>query len=246
MSIRRTLAVARYAFAANWRTPITWAGPAVLLGVTLLGPAVSLKNHGQWGFDETLLVAGYAFGALFALRSGLADHRIHGLDDFLRENFITPAEHMAAAFLCLAANLLAMLACMVVAGLAISLGDIGAVAWLTWMALLMTVLMLPFVLMVESASDLRTPLFVPAFAYLISMFVLVILVGFERTAGILALNADRTWPPSSLPLAGRAAFSLVVGLALVSAFTWIRSRPRQRREHHARLPSSTSGQPTDL
>ncbi len=233
MSVRRSLALARHAFHTNLMAPFTWTGGILLFVVALLGPVISLKNHGVWGFDSGLLGTGFAFGALFVFRSGLAEQRTGGLQAFLRENFVTPLEHVTGAVLSLLATWIAFSVLAFLVGLLLSGGDAGLAAWTVWLLLLTTGMLLPPVLMVESVSDLRTPLFVPGFVYVAAIFTMAGLLGSQRTAEIMALNSDRSWPPSSLPLATRTAVALGAGLALVLAGTWLRSRRRARRRRAA-------------
>lgn len=233
MSIRRTMALARHAFHTNLLTPFTWAGGLLLVAVALLGPVISLTRHGVWGFDADLLGTGFAFGALFVIRSGLVEQRAGGLQDYLRENFVTPLEHMAGVTLSLLATWIGYACFGFLVALLLSGGDAGLAAWTVWLLLLVTGLLLPFVLMVECVSELRTPLFVPGFLYFAALFTLSGLLGYQRTSDLMAMNADRAWPPSSLPLAMRAAISLIAGLALVFAGTWLRSQGRDRRRQAA-------------
>lgn len=229
MSARRSLAIARHALQTNLRAPFTWTGALLLFAVALLGPVISLKNHGVWRLDTDLLGTGFAFGALFVIRSGLVDQRTGGLQEFLRENFVTPLEHMAGVILSLMATWLAFSLLTFLVALLLSGGDAGLAAWTVWLLLLTTGMLLPVVLVVECVSDLRTPLFVPGFIYFAAIFTMAGLVGSQRAAHLMALNADRSWPPSSLPLATRAAVSLGVGLTLVLVGTWLRARRRERR-----------------
>lgn len=229
----RSLALARHAFHTNLRTPFSWAGGILLFVVALLGPAISLKHHGVWRFDADLFGTGFAFGALFVMRSGLVDQRAGGLQEFLRENFVTPLEHMTGAVLSLMATWLGYSLLGFLVALLLSGGDAGLAAWTTWLFLLTTGMLLPLLLMVECVSDLRTPLFVPGFIYFATLFTLSGMLGYQHTADLMALNADRSWPPSSLPLATRAAVALVTGLTFVLAGTWLRSRRRERRRRVA-------------
>lgn len=233
MSVRKSLALAGHAIGTNLRQPFTWAGAALLVAVSLLGPAVSIQNHGVWGFDADLLGTGFAFGALFVMRSGLVEQRIGGLQEFLRENFVTPVEHMGGMILSLLATWLLYTAVAFLVALLLSGGDLGLAAWSVWLLMLTSGLLLPFVLMVECVSELRTPLAVPGFVYFATLFTLAGLVGYERTADLMALNADRSWPPSSIPLAFRAGASLVGGIGLVFAATAVRARGRVRRRRAA-------------
>ena len=231
--IRRVLALARHSVHTNLRTPFTWAGAALLIAVSLLGPVIALRNHGGWAFDPEMLGTGFAFGALFVVRSGLVEQRMGGLQDFLRVNYLTPSEHVLAAVLSLTATWLLYTAFALAVALVLS-GDAAWAAWTVWLLALTLAMLLPFALMVECASDLRTPLFVPGFIYFAALFALAAALGYQRMAALLGLNADRAWPASSLPLAARAGVSLVVGFALVLLVTWARARGRRRRERRAR------------
>lgn len=232
--IRRVLALARHSVHTNLRTPFTWTGAALLVAVSLLGPVISLRNHGTWSFDPEMLGTGFAFGALFVVRSGLVEQRTGGLQDFLRVNFITPSQHVLAAVLSLTATWLLYSAWAFAVALALSAGDAGLAAWTVWLLALTLGMLLPYALMVECASDLRTPLFVPGFIYFAGLFILAAALGYQRMAELLGLNADRAWPASSLPLAARAGVSLVVGFALVLLLTRVRARGRRAREVRAR------------
>ena len=231
---RRVLALAHHSVHTNLRTPFTWTGAALLPLVALLGPLISLRNHGAWAFDPEMLGTGFAFGALFVIRSGLVEQRMGGLEDFLRVNFISATEHMLAAILSLAATWLLYTACAFAVAVVLSGGDVGLAAWTVWLLALTLAMLLPFALMVECTSDLRTPLFVPGFIYFAGLFALAAALGYRRMAALLGLDADPAWPPSSLPLAARAAASLVVGFALILLTTWARGRPRREREKRAR------------
>ena len=231
---RRALAVVRHSVHTNLRTPFTWTGAGLLLAVSLLGPVISLRNHGTWALDPEMLGTGFAFGALFVVRSGIVEQRTGGLQDYLRVNFISPSEHVLAAVLSILTAWLGYSAYAFAVGVALSGGDIGLAAWTVWLLALTLGMLLPFALMVECASDLRTPLFVPGFVYFAGLFALAAALGYQRMAGLLGLNADRAWPPSSLPLALRAGVSLVVGFALILVVTWARGLPRRQRERRAR------------
>lgn len=232
--IRRVLAVARHSVHTNLRTPFTWMGAALLVTVSLLGAVISLRNHGSWALDPEMLGTGFAFGALFVVRSGIVEQRVGGLQDFLRVNFITPSEHVLAAVLSLTAAWLLYTAFAFAVALVLSGGDVGWAAWTVWLLALTLGMLLPFALMVECASDLRTPLFVPGFIYFAGLFALAAALGHQRMAGLLGLNADRAWPASSLPLAGRAGVSLLGGFAVVLLVAWARAQGRRRRERRAR------------
>lgn len=227
--IRRVAALARHSVHTNLLTPFTWTGAALLVAVSLIGPAVSLRNHGLWVFDTEMLGTGFAFGALFVIRSGLVEQRTGGVQDFLRVNFMTPLEHVSAAVLSLVATWLLYGAFALLIALTLSVGDIGLAAWTVWLLLLTSGMLLPFVLMVECVSDLRTPLFVPGFVYFAAMFALAAAVGYQEMAALLGLTADRAWPPSSLPLAARAAICLFAGFALVLVLVRLRGTGRARR-----------------
>lgn len=235
---RRTLALARHSVGTNLRTPFTWTGATLLLAVSLLGPVISLRNHGTWAFDPEMLGTGFAFGALFVIRSGIVEQRTGGLQDFLRVNFISGSEHVLAAVLSLAASWLLYTAYAFAVGVVLSRGDVGLAAWTVWLLSLTLGMLLPFALMVECVSDLRTPLFVPGFIYFAGLFALAAALGYQRTAELLGLNADRAWPPSSLPLARRAGISLLVGFALILLVTRARGGRRRQRERRARAAAA--------
>lgn len=218
------MAVARYALHTNLLTPFTWVGLALLAVVTLLGPAASVTSQGTWSFQPGLLGTGFVFGALFVFRSGLVEQRMGGLQTFLRENFISPMEHVLGAIISLLATWVGFALCTFLLALAVSAGDVGMAAWMAWVLFLASGLMLPFVLLVEAVSELRTPLFVPAFMYFAALLVMSAWLGQPRTSAILGLELDPARPSSSIPLAARTAAVLLLGFAAVLAGTWARAR----------------------
>ena len=232
--MRRILGLARHAVHANLSMPFTRAGAALVAGVVLLGAILSLTREGRWALDADLLGTGLAFGAIFVIRSGLVEQRMGGLQDFLRVNFVTPLEHMAASVLSLVAAWLALGAWTWLVGVVVSLGDIGTVSWTVWVTMLVLGILLPFTLMIECVTDLRTPFVIPGFVWVAGLLTLGVTIGTQETITLLGLNTDPAWFPSSYPLVRRTLVTLALGFALVLAGTAIRGRARRRRELAAR------------
>lgn len=234
MSPRRVVALARHAVHANLAMPFTWCGGAVVAGAALLGPVLSLWRFDTWALDGDLLGTGFAFGALFVVRSGIAEQRTGGLQDFLRLNFVTPLEHVAAAALSIVASWLVLAAFTWAGGAALSPGDVRAVTWTVWILLLGLGMLLPFALMVECASDLRTPLVIPGFVYFATLLTLGATMGPHEATALFGLNTDPASFRSSLPLAARAGVLFAAGTALVLGGTALRGRRARRRRRSAR------------
>ena len=119
-------------------------------------------------------------------------------------------------------------------GVVVSLGDIGTVSWTVWVTMLVLGILLPFTLMIECVTDLRTPFVIPGFVWVAVLLTLGVTIGTQEAITLLGLNTDPAWFPSSYPLVRRTLVTLALGFALVLAGTVIRGRARRRRELAAR------------
>ena len=240
--MRRTLALAGYALHANLLAPFTWTGAALVPGIALLGSLAALVQEGAWSYQPALLAVGFVLGAIFVIRSGLVEQRTGGLQDFLRTDFVSPAVHMSAAVLSLVATWLLFSAYTFIVALVLSGGDAGGAAWSAWTLSLRLGMLLPFVVMVEAAADVKTPLVVPGALYFALLFAVALFVGAPEAVELLGLDTDRAFPwRSSRPLAIRTAVSLVAGFALVLAGTAVRGRKRRGLLREAASDIGASG-----
>lgn len=226
LTARRVAAMARYGVANNLRTPYTWAAAVVLVAMAVTGLYSSALKGLGWRLSGPFLGDGAFFAAVLMLRSGLIEQRTGGLQTFLRVNLLPPVAHMTGA----AASLLAswVLLCAALFGLALVLpgGGVDTAAWETWLFVLRTLPLLPFVLVAESVSEIRLPFFFPAVGFFALLLVLVALVGQESVAALVAPPVEPGRFATTLPRLARAAVITAVGFALVLLGTALRSRPR--------------------
>lgn len=219
MSPRRSMALARYALANNLRTPYTWVGALLMAAVAGLGLYSSAQRGDGWAVDFSFLFDGALLAAIFGIRSGLIAQRTGGLQTFLRMNFLSPLEHVTGAILSLVGSWL--MVCAGVYVLALALPGSGPVdaAWYAAIFGLRSGVLLPFVIMAESATTIELPFFLPGLAYVVLLVTLSLTVGEVRTVTILLPPIQPgeigTTVPSVARLAGAwgGGFGAVLGAA---------------------------------
>lgn len=226
MSPRRTLALARYALAGNLRTPYTWAGAGLMVALSILGLVSSARRGDGWVLDPSFVFDGALLAAIFGIRSGLIAQRIGGLQTFLRQNLMPPVEHMAGAALSLLGAWLLVCAAVLVTVLLLPGGSPTEAVWNATVFALRTGVLIPFVLMAESVSDIRLPFVLPGLAYVVLIMTLVMTLGEPRAVTILAPPIEN----GNIASLGAPALRLVVilpaGLGMVLGLTGWRNRVR--------------------
>jgi len=210
---RRAIALAGFAARTNLRTPLTWIGFGSLVALTLVGMLSSRLDEGTWQIDPAFLFYGYALAALFVVRSGLVEQREGGLETFLRVNFLGPLEHLAAILVSAGASSLALTACTLLLASLLSAGDVATASWYAWSYGLRVVMLIPFVVMVESVSTLRIPLFPPALAWFGSIVLLSFVLGEEQAVALMSPPVEVGDFGSTVPIALRAGAGLLAGCA---------------------------------
>lgn len=221
----RVAALCRFSTVSNLRSAPARIGAAVFLAVAFLGQVLARSRGGAAPDDDRLF--GYAFlvGAVFLLRSGLAEQRRRGTDVFLRHNFLSPGEqiagHAAALVLLLA---LYSVFCLGSAAL-FSGGDLRFAAWYTAVLGLGTALFLPAVLLVELLSDLRLPFVLVPVGLLLTMAVAEPIIGAGRLLAIMGLRFARYDPATLIPILVRTAVVLPLVFGLIIALYAHSHRP---------------------
>lgn len=220
----RSVALGRYALAANFRAPLARIGLVLVVVLALIGLLSQILRDGGWKVDPPFLFYGYALGGIFVVRSGLAEQREGELQTFLRLNFVTPVVHMLGAILSVLGSWLILTGFTFIVAAALSAGDVRMAAWFAWSYGLRIGMLLPLVLMVESVSTLRIPLFLPGVVWFAALITLTGVVGEERAIAIMSPAVEAGDFGSTVPIAVRAAGALVVGFLLVLAGTAARAR----------------------
>lgn len=224
MSPRRTAALARYALAGNLRTPYTWVGAGLFLVLTGLG-LYSSARHGQgWVIDSSFVSYGAALAAVFGVRSGLIAQRTGGLQTYLRMNFMSPVEHMTGAVASLLASWLLVCAGVFLLTLVLPGGGVAEAAWETTVFAARSGVLLPFVIMTESATTIDIPFFLPALAYVGLLMILVFSLGEIRAVTMLAPPMDPYDYGSAVPSLLRLAVVVPGGFGVVLLGTAVRAR----------------------
>jgi hypothetical protein len=227
--VRRIGSLAAFAVRTNFRMWTTRIGLLFGVGILLLGPLSSLSAGDGWAVDGELAFFGLLVALVFGLRSGLEQHREHGLAEFLQHNLIGPVPYAAAMLLSvLTAWLLISLGAWAVV-VAISGGDVATASWRVGSWALRAAVLVGFVPLVERYLTIRLPFFLPAGAYFLILIQLTFIIGeveaMERFAPV-----DRGGPSSLVPLVGQVlAFlplSAVLLLATAGVEGWLRSRRR--------------------
>lgn len=229
MSLRRSVALARYALAYNLRTPYTWVGAALLVGLTVLGLYSSAAKGEGWALDFSFLFNGAMLGAIFGIRSGLIPQRTGGLQTYLRANFMSPIEHATGAILSLLASWLGLCAATFLLALILPGGGLTEAFWYTMNVGLRFGLLLPFVFMTETVSSIELPFFLPGVAYIGLLMTLVLTIGEVRAIAILAPPIVPGSLGSARPLLARFAVVNIVGFAAVIGVTAARAQRRVER-----------------
>jgi hypothetical protein len=229
MRVSAVVAMAGFAIRTNFRSAVTRGGLVAVVAIAALGPVGALWSGSGWDLDPELLVYGFIAGSIFVLRSGLEQQRERGLMTFLRQNFASPVEHAAGAVLALLGSWAALTGVLFATALALG-GSPGEAIWYAWVCGLGVAVLLPFVLLVETVSELRIPMLLPVLGYLVLAVVLSLWLDPQRMVAILGVAADPDHPASSLRLAVRAAAVLPPGMGLFLAGTWARNRSRRGRD----------------
>jgi len=161
----RSLAIARFAVGANFRSWLTRGGMIMGAAVMALGPTLSALKGQGWVYDGDIAFMGLFVLSLFAIRSGLAEYRELGLDMFVRHNLASRMEYLVGLLLGLLGTWLVLCATIFVVRLGLS-GDAYRAMWttMTWGTRLLV--LLGFVPLVEAVSSLRVPLIMPALVYM--------------------------------------------------------------------------------
>ena len=224
MSARRAVALARYAFMGNLRTPYTWAGAGGFLGLSLLGVWASARAGDGWVVDVGLVADAAILAAVLVIRSGLIPQRTGGLRTYLRMNFVSPVEHSTGMILSLVSSWL-----LVCAGLFLTIvllpGGTGAdAAWQVTLFGLRTGLLLPFILLTEMTTDIDIPFFLPGIAFVGLLMVLVFTLGEVEALAVLAPPMAAHDYRTALPSLARLVTVNALGFGAILAGTWWRGR----------------------
>lgn len=211
---RRIGALARYALAGILRTPYTWVAAVLLVAMALLGLYSSARRGLGWQLSTAFLADGALLAAVFGLRSGLIDQRVSGVGTFLRMNLVTPTEHMAGMAVSLVGSWLLLCAALFTLATVLPGGGPATAAWETWLFVLRTLPLLPLVLVMETASDIQLPFFVPALLWVAAALVLIALLGEARAMAVVNPPVVHLDYASTLPRAARAAAG-PVGCAVI-------------------------------
>lgn len=224
MRARRVLALARYAVAGTLRTPYTWVGAILLPGLTAVGLYSSARRGAGWVLDPSFLFDGAILAAVFGIRSGLITQRTTGLQTFLRANFVSPAEHMAAAILSLAATWLAVCSAVFILALVLPGAGLADAAWHATVFALRTGVLVPFVIVAESFTTIQLPFFLPGLAYVALVMVLVVALGEVPALTLLAPPVSPATLSPTHPAVLRLAAALGVGFPALVLATHLRAR----------------------
>ncbi len=215
MKLARISALARYALANNLRTPYTWAGAALFLALAVLGLWGSARAGDGWVVDPSLTFDGALLAAVFGVRAGLIAQRTGGLQTYLRMNFVSPVEHLAGATLSLLASWGMVCIGLFVLNLVLPGGSVTEAAWQASFFAVRTGVLIPFVLLAETATTIDIPFFLPAVAYIGLLMVLVFSLGEVEAIAVLAPPV-RSYHYGSLgPSVARAATVWAVGFPAV-------------------------------
>lgn len=224
MSIRRSVALARYALVNNLHTPYTRVGALVMVALTILGLYSSARGGAGWVIDPSFVFDGALLGAVFGVRSGLIAQRTGSLQAFLRLNFMSPLEHMAGAVLSVLGAWLLVCAAVALLSLVLPGGGPADAAWNATVFALRTGVLLPFVLMAESVTDIELPFFVPGIAYVALLTALAVTLGEARAIALAAPPMVAGEFGSTGPALLRLAIVMPAGMAVVLGSTGVRGR----------------------
>lgn len=224
-AVADVMAAARFAAVSNLRSWPARVGAAAFVGIAGLGQVLA-RTAEPAPQDDRLF--GYAFliGAVFLLRSGLAEQRKGGFDLFLRHNLLTGGRQTLAHALALVLQLLLYALVCFLAGAVLSLGDLAFAAWYTAVLGLAVALVLPLVLLVEAVADFRLPLVVVAILAAVALMAGMAVRGPEETLMLLGLRVTRYDPASLVPLLLRVGIILPVGFGVIAAAVAWRDRVR--------------------
>lgn len=226
MNAGRVAAVAAFSYRTNARMGLTRAG--IVGGGLILfsGPALSMGAGRGWSLDPGLAFYGVLVALVFGLRSGLEQQREGDLDLFLTRNFLTPVEHAAGLVASLLATWLTIFAVVFIALLLTT--DPGTAAWHTASWGLRTGIVVGWVPLIERVMTIRTPLVVSAFAYLLTVVVVSVLLGEGRALELFVVTR-REDPASLIRLGLQAAPILALSLGAFVAFSRLEQRLTARR-----------------
>ncbi|MEJ2504050.1 MAG: hypothetical protein P8177_12200 [Gemmatimonadota bacterium] len=197
-------ALAVFSARANLRLWTTRVGLLFGLAITALGAFVSLRTGRGWRLDPDLAFYGFLVALIFGLRSGLEQQRESGFAAFLRYELVPPLPYAAAM---LGSAVLTWAALCIGAFLALailSLGDLGASAWLVASWALRSAILMGFVPLTERVLSVRLPFIVPVAVYFLLLIQLTFVLG-ESATMKLFVAVDRSDPATLLPLAAQAA-----------------------------------------
>ncbi len=240
----RVLALAGFALRSNLRSAMWRGGMVAFVLIAGFSLVSSWRSSGAWSLESDFLYFGYLTAALFCLRSGLAQQRETGLLTYLRHNFVQPLEHAAGVALALVGNWGLITALLFALALICSAGDAAAAAWLAWSYGLWMAVLLPFVLLVESVSGMRTPLLIPVLGYFALAVILSGLLGTRTMMGILAIGGDRHDPSAWIQVGARGALVLSVGLGSFLLLTWAGDFRRRHRSGRTGSRGRAAGRST--
>jgi hypothetical protein len=224
----RSLAIARFAVGANFRSWLTRGGILMGAAIMALGPTLSALKGQGWVYDHYIGSMGLLVMSLFGLRSGLAEYRELGLDMFVRHNLASRTEYLVGLLLGLLGTWLVLCATIFLLRLGIS-GDAYRATWttLSWGARLLV--LLGFVPLVEAVGSLRVPLIIPALIYMGLLVVLTLAMPEDQAMSLFipVASGDRA-ALVRLATQGAVSFTLTstLFLGLSSAAPALRSSLR--------------------
>ena len=228
---RRIALLAQIELERRARTPRTWIAGGIFVLILAWGAWTYSHALPPRPEDDRLFGYAYLIALVVALHLGIARDRRFRFDAFLTCNLLPVAASYSAKVVAgLMCTALASVAAFVIAAFT-SFGDFEYAAWYAILFLLVTLLFMPWLVLIELLLDIEYPVAIVGLLFTAGISILNRAVGAKAVLHAFALDIARFDYGDLTRLAVRAAVAILLTFALLPLYS-LRVNPRSNRVLH--------------